>query len=174
MPSGFDWLPHCLKDRSFRRLFAVPIEEKLATIASGASLPLILRTVTAKWGRPNGVFSWDHVQVEALRALLEGSDSAGIAGIIGSMCDDFRGMRDGFPDLMLVQDGKSSFMEVKAEGDVIRRNQLTRLRQLGAAGIIAEIGRVDYRFDPSRTTWWSTSRRPAPGRMAIASPRSAR
>jgi DNA polymerase-3 subunit epsilon len=32
-------------------------------------------------------------------------------------------------------------------GDVIRRNQLTRLRQLGAAGILAEIGRVDYRFD---------------------------
>jgi DNA polymerase III subunit epsilon len=150
MPSGFDWLPHCLKDRSFRRLFAVPIDEKLAAIASGASLPLILRTVAAKWGRPNGVFSWDHVQVEALRALLEGSDSAGIAGIIGSMCDDFRGMRDGFPDLMLVQDGKASFIEVKAEGDVIRRNQLTRLRQLGAAGIIAEIGRVDYRFDPEQ------------------------
>ena len=41
-------------------------------------------------------------------------------------------------------------MEIKAEGDVIRRNQLTRLRQLGAAGIVAEIGRVDYRFDPEQ------------------------
>jgi DNA polymerase III subunit epsilon len=38
-------------------------------------------------------------------------------------------------------------MEVKAEGDVIRRNQLVRLRQLRAAGIDAEIGRVDFRFD---------------------------
>lgn len=150
MPSGFDWLPHCLKDRSFRRLFAATIDEKLAAITSGATLPLILRTVAAKWGRPNGIFSWDHVQVDALRALLEGSDPAGIASIIGSMCDDFRGMRDGFPDLMLVQDGKASFMEIKAEGDVIRRNQLTRLRQLGAAGIMAEIGRVDYRFDPAQ------------------------
>ncbi|MBB4382958.1 exonuclease domain-containing protein [Bradyrhizobium sp. SBR1B] len=150
MPSGFDWLPHCLKDRSFRRLFAATVDEKLAAIASGSALPLILRTVAARWGRPNGVFSWDHVQVEALRALLEGADPAGIASIVGSMCDDFRGMRDGFPDLMLVRDGKVSFMEVKAEGDVIRRNRLTRLRQLGAAGIMAEIGRVDYRFDPEQ------------------------
>ncbi|MCK1757654.1 VRR-NUC domain-containing protein [Bradyrhizobium sp. 137] len=150
MPSGFDWLPHCLKDRSFRRLFAATIDEKLAVIASGSALPLILRTVAARWGRPNGMFSWDHVQVEALRALLEGSDPAGIASILGSMCDDFRGMRDGFPDLMLVQDDKASFMEVKAEGDVFRRNQLTRLRQLGDAGIVAEIGRVDYRFDPEQ------------------------
>ena len=41
-------------------------------------------------------------------------------------------------------------MEIKAEGDVIRRNQLTRLRQFQVAGITAEIGRVDYRFDPDQ------------------------
>ncbi|MBR0925180.1 VRR-NUC domain-containing protein [Bradyrhizobium diazoefficiens] len=150
VPSGFDWLPHCLKDRSFRRLFAATIDEKLAALASGTALPLILRTVAARWGRPNGIFSWDHVQVEALRALLEGTDPAGVSKIVRSMCDDFRGTRDGFPDLMLVHGGKASFMEVKAEGDVIRRNQLTRLHQLGDAGIVAEIGRVDYRFDPEQ------------------------
>ena len=51
---------------------------------------------------------------------------------------------------MLEKDGAVSFMEIKAEGDVIRRNQLTRLRQLGNVGIVAEIGRVDYRFDPEQ------------------------
>jgi DNA polymerase-3 subunit epsilon len=66
------------------------------------------------------------------------------------MSADFRGMRDGFPDLMLAKDGVVSFMEIKAQGDVIRRNQLTRLRQLKNAGIPAEIGRVDYRFDPEQ------------------------
>ena len=59
-------------------------------------------------------------------------------------------MRDGFPDLMLVGEETVSFLEIKAEGDVIRRNQLTRLRQLQAAGIAAEIVRVDYRFDPDQ------------------------
>jgi DNA polymerase III subunit epsilon len=40
------------------------------------------------------------------------------------MCEDFRGMRDGCPDLVLVRDGSVSFLEIKAEGDVIRRNAL--------------------------------------------------
>ena len=150
MASGFDWVPHCLKDRSFHRLYASTIDEKLEAVTSGDAFPPILRTVAAKWGRPNGIFAWDHVQVEAISALLEGADPAGIARILCAMCQDFRSMRDGFPDLMLVRDGKASFMEIKAEGDVIRRNQLTRLRQLGAAGIVAEIGRVDYRFDPEQ------------------------
>src|ERR1700759_1384953 len=66
------------------------------------------------------------------------------------MCENFRDMRDGFPDLMLAKDDEVSFLEVKAEGDAIRRNQLTRLRQLGNAGIRAEIGRVDFRFDPEQ------------------------
>jgi DNA polymerase III subunit epsilon len=150
MPSGFDWVPHCLKDRSFHGLFASTIDEKLEAIALGNAFPSILRTVAARWGRPNGIFAWDHVQVEALRALLDGVDPSGIARIVRAMCHDFRGMRDGFPDLLLVRDGKASFMEIKAEGDVIRRNQLIRLRQLSAAGIAAEIGRVDYRFDPEQ------------------------
>jgi DNA polymerase-3 subunit epsilon len=68
----------------------------------------------------------------------------------GGACEDFRGMHDGFPDLMLVKDGLASFLEIKAEGDAIRRNQLTRLRQLRNAGISADIGRVDYRFDPGQ------------------------
>ncbi|QOZ51543.1 exonuclease domain-containing protein [Bradyrhizobium sp. CCBAU 53338] len=150
LPSGFDWLPQCLRDRSFCRLFAPSIEEKLEAIGSGRALPTLLRTVAQHWGRPNGIFAWDHVQVEALRALLEGADQIGVAQIVRTMCEDFGGMRDGFPDLMVVRDGKVSFMEIKAEGDVIRRNQLTRLHQLGAAGLLAEIGRVDYRFDPEQ------------------------
>lgn len=150
LPSGFDWVPHCLKDRSFRRLFASQIDEKLTVLASGKALPAMLRTVAARWGRPNGIFAWDHVQVEALRTLLEGADPAGVARIVRAMCDDFCDMRDGFPDLMVVRDGRVSFLEIKAEGDVIRRNQLVRLRQLASAGVVAEIGRVDYRFDPAQ------------------------
>lgn len=148
--SGFDWVPHCLKDRSFARLFAAQIETKLAAIRSGGALSIILKTVAGKWGRLNGIFAWDHVRIDALRALLEDAEVDGIAAIVGLMSDDFRAMRDGFPDLMLVKDGAVSFMEIKAEGDVIRRNQLTRLRQLGNAGLTAEIGRVDYRFDPEQ------------------------
>ena len=148
--SGFDWMPHCLKDRTFAQLFAGQIETKLAAVVSQAALPQILRTVAAKWGKPNGVFAWEHVDIDALRALLAGARATGLATILRLMCEDYRAMRDGFPDLMLVANGAISFMEVKAEGDVIRRNQLTRLRQLGNAGIPSEIGRADFRFDPDQ------------------------
>ena len=144
--SSFDWVPHCLKDRSFAKRFAAQIDDKLDAVRSGNALNLLLRPIASKWGRPNGIFGWDQVDVDALRALLSGADGEGIATILLSMCQNFRDMRDGFPDLMLEKDGAVSFMEIKAEGDAIRRNQLTRLRQLGNAGIRAEIGRVDYQI----------------------------
>jgi DNA polymerase III subunit epsilon len=147
---GFDWLPHCLKNRSFSRQFSDQIETKLTAVRSGNAVNLLLKTIAGKWGRPNGIFAWDYVDMDALRLLLEGARPAGIASIVQAMCADFRNMRDGFPDLMLAKDGAVSFMEIKAQGDVIRRNQLTRLHQLGNAGIAAEIGRVDYRFDPEQ------------------------
>lgn len=148
--SGFDWMPQCLKDNTFARQFAPAIQVKLDAIRSGNGLNLILKTIAARYGRPNGVFVWDHVNVEALRSLLVGADPLGIASIVRAMSEDYRAMSDGYPDLMLENDGKISFLEVKAEGDVIRRNQLTRLRQLGYAGLTAEIGRVDYSFDPGQ------------------------
>jgi DNA polymerase-3 subunit epsilon len=148
--SGFDWVPHCLNDRSFMRLFGTLIEAKLNAVVSQAALSLILRTAAAKWGRPNGIFAWDRVDMDALRALLTGASPSGISAILRLMCEDYRAIRDGFPDLMLAGEGPVTFLEVKAEGDVIRRNQLTRLRQLDNAGINAEIARVDFRFDPEQ------------------------
>jgi DNA polymerase-3 subunit epsilon len=148
--SGFDWVPHCLKDRSFSKQFAKQVDEKLTAVRAATALNMLLKTVAGKWGQPNGVFAWDYVDIDAIRVLLIGTNPEGLASIISAMCEDYRNMRDGFPDLMLSKDGAVSFMEIKAEGDVIRRNQLTRLRQLGNAGITAEIGRVDYRFDPEQ------------------------
>jgi DNA polymerase III subunit epsilon len=147
--SGFDWMPHCLKNKTFMRSFARVVEAKLAAIESRAALPLILRTVAARWAKPNGIFAWDHVDMEALRALLQACPG-GVAAILRLMGEDYQAMRDGYPDLMTEKGDTVSFVEVKAEGDVIRRNQLTRLRQLGNAGIKAEIARVDFRFDPEQ------------------------
>jgi DNA polymerase III subunit epsilon len=96
--STFDWVPHCLKDRSFGRLFAQQIDANLTTVRTGGVLPVLLRTVTARWGRPNGVFAWDHVEVEALRALLTGTDPNAIASILQSMCKDYQAARDGLFD----------------------------------------------------------------------------
>jgi DNA polymerase-3 subunit epsilon len=148
--SGFDWMPQCLKNRSFATQFAPAIADKLAAISAGNALPLILKSIASYWGRPNGLFSWSYIDVDALRDLLTFGSPKGVASIIELMSRDFRAMRDGFPDLMLQKDGAISFIEIKAEGDAIRRNQLTRLRQLQTAGLDAGICRADYRFDPEQ------------------------
>src|SRR5258705_350880 len=148
--SSFDCVPHCLNDRSFAHRFAAQIDDKLEAVRSGSAFNLLLRPIAANWGRPNGIFAWDHVDVDALRLLLSGTSGEGISTILRSLCQNFRDTRDGFPDLMLEKDGAVSFMEIKAEGDVIRRNQLTRLRPIGNVAIVAEDGRVDLRFDPEQ------------------------
>jgi DNA polymerase-3 subunit epsilon len=148
--SGFDWLPQCLENKTFTPLFEEQIKAKLAAVRAGTAFQTLLKTVARCWGRPNGIFSWDYIDVDALRDLLAAGIRDGVASILQLMCRDFRAMRDGFPDLMLAKDGSLRFMEIKAEGDVVRRNQLTRLRQLETAGLHAEICRVDYRFDPGQ------------------------
>jgi DNA polymerase-3 subunit epsilon len=147
--SGFDWMPQCLKSKTFLRSFAEQIEGKLAAVQARTALPLILRSVAAHWGKPNGLFAWEHVDMDALRTLLHGHP-VGVAAMLRLMAEDYQAMRDGFPDLMLEKGDVVSFVEVKGEGDAIRRNQLTRLRQLGNAGIRAEIARADFRFDPEQ------------------------
>ena len=132
--SGFDWMPQCLKNKTFMRAFGPEIEGKLAAVQSRTALPPILRSVAAHWAKPNGIFAWDHVDMDALRALFHACP-CGVAAMLRLMGEDYQAMRDGFPDLMTEMDEAVSFVEVKAEGDVIRRNQLTRLRQLNNAGI---------------------------------------
>jgi DNA polymerase-3 subunit epsilon len=95
--SSFDWVPHCLKDRSFAGRFATQINDKLDAVRSGNALNLLLRPIAAKWGTPNGIFAWDHVDVDALRLLLSGTSGEGIATIVRSLCQNFRDMPDGFP-----------------------------------------------------------------------------
>jgi DNA polymerase-3 subunit epsilon len=147
--SGFDWMPQCLKNKTFVRTFCLEIEGKLAAVQSRTALQRVLRSVAAHWAKPNGIFAWDHVDMDALRALLHGHP-VGVAAMLRLMAEDYQAMRDGFPDLMTKKGDDVSFVEVKAEGDVIRRNQMTRLRQLGNAGIQGEIARVDFQFDPEQ------------------------
>jgi DNA polymerase III subunit epsilon len=144
--SGFDWMPQCLKNKTFMMSFGQQIEGKLAAVQSQTALASILRSVAAHWGKPNGIFAWEHVDMDALRAVLRACP-LGVAAMLRLMGEDYQAMRDGFPDLMTEMGEAVAFVEVKAEGDVIRRNQLTRLRQLNNAGIGAEIARVDFRFD---------------------------
>jgi DNA polymerase-3 subunit epsilon len=151
LASGFDWLPACLTSKGFAGVFADALAAKLAKLRAGTALPVLLQTVARRHGTPNALVAWSLLDIEALGALTSKAYGPATALIVEAMANDFDAMRDGFPDLLAVRQGELRLIEVKAEGDSIRRNQLTRLRQLQTAGFDAGIVTVAYRYDPGLT-----------------------
>ncbi len=149
--SGFDRLPRCLTDRSFAGLYEMQIAAKLAALRDGAAAPSLEQTFAAHHGKPNGLIAWEGLDIAPILDCLEHASGVALTTMMHGMAQDFAGYRDGFPDLMLCKPERVRFVEIKAEGDAIRRNQLTRLRQLSRAGFDAAICRVDYRYDPEQT-----------------------
>jgi DNA polymerase III subunit epsilon len=147
---SFDRLPQCLKDRSFSQIFMTEIQSKLEKVRNGKGIEIILRTLSKYHRKPNGIFAWYMVNIETINALLDRSSCDATAFILQTMADDYPAMKDGFPDLLMLQESDIRFIEVKAEGDVLRRNQLTRLRQLKKAGFECEIIRTQYSFNPNQ------------------------
>ena len=147
----FQRRPKSLSDGTFYAKYEMRIEAKLAELDSPNRLVNILRTISDHHRDLNGVFQWHGRTVEMVSALM-GADNAGaVAGVLRCMARDYRRNRDGFPDLMLIKDNRVSFAEVKAEGDSLRRNQLTRIRQMREAGLDVDIYRVAWEVDPDQT-----------------------
>lgn len=150
--NGFERMPSSLKSGTFYQDYEARIEAKLALLAAPQdALKATLKTTAQNFGTRNGVFRWSHAGLEAIRTLLDHAPDGGLAAILRAMAQDYRRMKDGFPDLMRVKDGALDFVEIKARGDVIRRNQLTRIQQLQSAGFKTEIGRVEWIIDPDQT-----------------------
>ncbi|MBW8880054.1 MAG: VRR-NUC domain-containing protein [Asticcacaulis sp.] len=148
---GFDAVPQALKDRTFHAKFAEPLAHKLNGVADGWSEDLILRTFRRQEGVGNGLFYWDAGLRERMLQFVKAAPPSALHRILGEMTRDFYALRDGFPDLMLTRGDEIRFVEIKAEGDQVRRHQLARLKLLQEAGFDAGILRVAYRIDPDQT-----------------------
>ena len=111
----------------------------------------LLKTLTTHFGTHQSIIHWKSRSLDQLQALIETAPKGAIAHMLRLMAQDWRGTKDGFPDLMLTEGGVCRFIEIKAAGDVIRRNQLTRLQQLRTAGFRAEILQVSWTVDPNQT-----------------------
>lgn len=150
--NSFDRMPTSLKLGQFYDLFQDKIEAKLKRLSRpGDTQITLLKTVSCHHGTPNGLFRWQGRTVDKIRAFLDVADPLAIGAILRLMAQDFRRMKDGFPDLMLIKGHEVRFVEVKASGDVIRRNQLTRLLQLRQAGFRTDITRIEWVVDPHQT-----------------------
>jgi DNA polymerase-3 subunit epsilon len=151
MSSGFDLVPQCLKDRSFHKLFALQIEGKLDRVRAGQGLEIVRDTVMNHAGDDNGIVWWSDSLGPVMAQLLMSAPADAVAAVLKRMSEDFYSLRDGFPDLMLTREGRIRFVEIKGEGDAVRRHQLARLNLLKGLGFAADIARVKYRIDPDQT-----------------------
>lgn len=145
-------LPTSLKTGRFYEIHQSKIEEKLARLNNApATLLKLLKTLTLHYNQENGIFTWRGRSLDKIKALTTHSPEGALATTLRMMAQNYLHTKSGFPDLMVIQAGTARFVEIKAEGDVLRRNQLTRLKQLKSAGYDAEILRIGWHIDPDQT-----------------------
>lgn len=148
----FERTPTSLKSGTFYNQYKTEIETKLTALVSDAGIFIqILKTVSRYHGTPNGIFRWSGNSIELVKTFIDVVPLLAVTKILRRMARDYRAMKDGFPDLMLIKENDPCrFIEVKAHGDVIRRNQLTRIKQLRAAGLKTDIARIEWIIDPNQ------------------------
>ncbi len=149
--SPFERLPAALSNGTFYAQHRASIESRLRTLDDPAGAKrALLKTSTSHYGTPNGVFRWRRSMLDAVFALMDAGDSTALARILETLCRNFDNARYGYPDLMIVDGDGPRFVEVKAEGDQLRRNQLLRIAQLRDAGYRADVLRVRWVLDPNQ------------------------
>ncbi|MEO0436748.1 MAG: exonuclease domain-containing protein [Pseudomonadota bacterium] len=141
----FEYLPSTLSERRFAEEHASSIQHRLKLLDDKKALTAqLLRVSAARFGTPNGLFRWRQSILDALFALLEVAPAAGLRQMMSLLCEDYLSARHGYPDLLVIDDSGPRFVEIKTDGDQLRRNQLLRLEQLKRAGFRAEVVLVHW------------------------------
>ena len=149
--SPFEWRPDSLSDGRFYHRHRDQIENQLNRLNNRAELAqTLLQASTRHYGEANGVFRWRRATLEALFMLVRNTEPQRCAPILRRMSRHFAEYCHGYPDLLVIEDGRARFVEVKAEGDQLRKNQLSRIRELREAGLAADVLRVHWTVDPAQ------------------------
>lgn len=128
------------------------IETTLAELSSPHLIMIkLLKTLTTHYGIRQRVFRWGSRDLDRIQALIQTAPQPALANMLRLMTQNWQDTKDGFPDLMVIENDECRFVEVKSQGDVIRRNQLTRLKQLKKAGFQASILQINWAIDPNQT-----------------------
>lgn len=144
----FEARPTHLINHSFGEDQATNIERKFNLLKSKDAPAFIQNTFEKFYGQPNGVFSRRQSDLKAIHTLLAHGHPSAIINILQHMIANPSEHRSGFPDLMVVDSSGLAFIEIKAEGDQIRRNQLARMLALKSAGFRVKVVRVEWHIDP--------------------------
>lgn len=152
----FERRPRDLSSGEFYQRQQVLIEQHIALLDEPAvAVKQLLKTYTAQFQVANAVFSWHPELATMLPLLVHGAPKGSLAKIIRQMAQDFRRCSSGFPDLLLARESAAGTVEIqlvelKAVGDSLRRNQLTRLMSLRELGFDVTLLQVQWWQSPDR------------------------
>ena len=149
----FDFTPQDLSAGTFLDRHCERIEERLRLLDDPEeALALLLSNWETHRGTPNAFVWWDEVLFVLVCQLVSQSPKGALASILGEMARDFRHNRSGFPDLVVFEEEGAvpRFVEIKTEGDQIRRQQLVQIERLRRAGFPVEVARVRWIVDPDQ------------------------
>ncbi|ATG78108.1 exonuclease domain-containing protein [Pseudoalteromonas sp. 1_2015MBL_MicDiv] len=147
----FDIYPQVLRLGNFYEAQQTQINELLAQCqTSQALLNLVCKHAAQYFDQPNGLFRWRSNLLEPLEALILNSPIKALIAHLTAMSKHYLQLKDGYPDLMVINNGQVHFEEVKAPGDKLRRNQLTTIDNLKNVGFTVHIAAVKWFVDPNR------------------------
>ncbi|SIS46141.1 DNA polymerase-3 subunit epsilon [Neptunomonas antarctica] len=149
LTNEFEHVPLSLNTNQFYELASDYIEMRFKSTDSKAKLIQQLSLSAATYyGQGNIIFRWRKNILERLILLINHSNLDALLSLLKAMTQDWKNLSDGFPDLMLIENEKLRFEEVKSEGDQLRRNQLLSIQKLQSVGFDVRITNVNWTIDP--------------------------
>ncbi|WP_213607749.1 exonuclease domain-containing protein [Pseudoalteromonas sp.] len=147
----FDIYPQALKTDTFYLNQSSQVEARLAACNSTQKLLRLVYNHAAKYyEQPNGLFRWHKDVLKPLEMLILNSPINALLSHLKNMAKNYRQLKDGYPDLMIVDNSTVHFEEVKAPGDKLKRNQLVSIDNLKNSGFKVNIAAVKWYVDPNR------------------------
>lgn len=150
--SQFERLPEELGSSQFYVKHHTAIQEKLSYIQTEERFTAYAEELKLRIGtEKNGFFSWSDDILGAIRDLIKSGGTEKISFILEYLAQDFHRRIRGFPDLLLIEDSRVRFAEIKAPGDSLRSHQLMQMKVLRKAGFQVELLKVEYKLSPDQT-----------------------
>jgi DNA polymerase-3 subunit epsilon len=132
--SEFDRVPKALKNKlSFESLDQFSWEEALERNYSDSDF-----------------FILDEDSKAMMKDFVTTADQKSLEHMLGYLNGDYWSRHTGFPDLFIIEDGEIKFIEIKAEGDSLKKSQLKQMRELEKAGFKVEVLNVSYKYNPDQ------------------------
>ncbi|WP_440056781.1 exonuclease domain-containing protein (plasmid) [Pseudoalteromonas sp. T1lg65] len=151
--NGFSKTPKLLKDNRFYQLAKEEINSRLDGLSTNLALyKWVVAQATRYYQQPSRLINWQSNFLQPLEALIIHSELAWLKGVLIEMSKNFTQFNSGFPDLLVLErNNHLRFLEVKAPGDSLRRNQLVTIRRLQQVGFKVDIQPVEWQINPQQS-----------------------